>query len=167
MIKTSPFSYQHQSSEDQFEDGDNIPLLPTTIGEIMIPSHIPPQRHSQLHHHSSTASSQYSSNLNPTLGNSTSISSREGRNSGLNKSNNIKKRESSPFFRPSTPQPITITQTVSTPNGTHILQQKTKRLLLRSKGPNRRTDIPERKSSILGAMSNMITSIVGAGIIGN
>ncbi len=72
----------------------------------------------------------------------------------------------SPFFRPSTPQPITLTQTLSTPNGTRIIKKKQKQLLLRSKGRRRHTDVPERKSSILGAVSNLVTCIVGAGIIG-
>ena len=71
----------------------------------------------------------------------------------------------SPFFRPSTPQPVTVTRTVSTPNGTHVLQQKKEKMILRSK-KGKKTDKPENKSSILGATSNLVNTIVGAGIIG-
>lgn len=71
----------------------------------------------------------------------------------------------SPFFRPSTPQPVTVTRTVSTPNGTHVLQRKKEKMILRSKR-GKKTDKPENKSSILGATSNLVNTIVGAGIIG-
>jgi solute carrier family 38 (sodium-coupled neutral amino acid transporter), member 11 len=70
------------------------------------------------------------------------------------------KRPQSPFFRPSTPQRIIVTETISTPNGTRTITVQKKRLV--SSG---RID-EENKSSIIGAFSNLVNAIVGAGIIG-
>ncbi len=85
--------------------------------------------------------------------------------STTNETASISSGQQSPFFRPSTPQPVTVTQTMSTPNGTHILRKKREKMILRSKTRNE-TDKPEKKSSLLGATSNLVNTIVGAGIIG-
>jgi len=69
----------------------------------------------------------------------------------------------SPFFRPSTPQTVVSVRSFSTPNGTRHLTKK--KLLVKSKTTNK-TDEPESKSTIIGATSNLISCIVGAGIIG-
>lgn len=68
----------------------------------------------------------------------------------------------SPFLRPSTPQLVTHTTTITTPNGTHSYKQR-KRVLKKKSGA---TDVPETKSTIFGACANLVNTIVGAGIIG-
>lgn len=70
------------------------------------------------------------------------------------------KRPQSPFFRPSAPKRVTITQTVTTPNGTQTMIVQRKSLLSSGKIDD------ENKSSILGAFANLVNAIVGAGIIG-
>ena len=118
----------------QFED-DNIQI--NAPGEIIFPSHIAPKNQ----------------NFKP----STPIHNKSPNNTSYT-------GRDSPFFRPSTPQQVTVTRTVSTPNGTRVLQQKKRNLLLRSK-TSHKTDIPESKSSIIGATCNLINCIIGAGII--
>lgn len=75
---------------------------------------------------------------------------------------NANSRPKSPFFRPSTAKPVKLTQTISTPKGTHTLSVQTKRLILQ----NEQTDKTENKSNLLGTYSNLVNTIVGAGIIG-
>jgi len=103
-----------------------------------------------------------------------------------NISNDHSNSFSIPFFRPSTPLPLTVTETIHTPNMTHILHTKKRQLLLRrskankGKGKNGNhtnamttntnatndVDMPERKSTIIGAASNLTVNIISAGIVG-
>ncbi len=75
-----------------------------------------------------------------------------------------KKRPQSPFFKPSLTKPVTLTQTISTPQGRHTLSIKKKKILRNESGTI--TDLPEKKSSVLGTYANLVNTIVGAGIIG-
>ena len=144
----------HSSDEDGF-----IPVN-TTIGEITFPSHVPPQTTSVL---TDTSAFHESSIYTPyqfrRLDSNPSIKSMNSDDGSL------KSGQKSPFWRPSTPQSVTVTETVSTPNGTRVMQREKKLRLIGSKSKTK-TDLPETKSGILGTTSNMISCIVGAGIIG-
>jgi hypothetical protein len=129
-------------------------------GELIFPSHIPPQQSTNanvtLNRHASYSHSERSytnMNSNCSTGDASGTSSGSGHDS--------------PFFRPSTPQPATEFATVSTPNGTHVMQKKRQLLIRRSKNKKTyKTDVPETKSSVIGTTANLINCIVGAGIIG-
>ena len=71
-------------------------------------------------------------------------------------------RAKSPFLHPSTAKPVTLTSTISTPNGTHM-HVETKCVLRNESGA---TDAVESKSSLLGTYANLVNAIVGAGIVG-
>ena len=68
----------------------------------------------------------------------------------------------SPFLHPSLAKPVTLTSTISTPNGSHK-HLETKQILCNESGA---TDTIESKSSIIGTYSNLVNVIVGAGIVG-
>lgn len=72
-------------------------------------------------------------------------------------------RPDSPFFRPSTVKPVTLTKVLSTPKGTRLHSTQTEKLLLNRNGA---TDQLEKKSSLIGTYANLVNAIVGAGIIG-
>eukprot|EP00554_Chaetoceros_debilis_P003813 CAMPEP_0194091042 /NCGR_PEP_ID=MMETSP0149-20130528/41379_1 /TAXON_ID=122233 /ORGANISM="Chaetoceros debilis, Strain MM31A-1" /LENGTH=692 /DNA_ID=CAMNT_0038775497 /DNA_START=112 /DNA_END=2190 /DNA_ORIENTATION=+ len=72
-------------------------------------------------------------------------------------------RPQSPFFRPSLTKKVTLTQTISTPQGRNTLSVEKRKLLRNESGA---TDLLENKSSILGTYANLVNTIVGAGIIG-
>jgi len=72
------------------------------------------------------------------------------------------KRPQSPFLRPSTPEPVQLTETTLTPNQTRVRVER--ELILRNKSGV--TDVPPSKSSLLGTYANLVNTIVGAGIIG-
>jgi hypothetical protein len=71
-------------------------------------------------------------------------------------------RANSPFLHPSKVKPVTLTSTISTPNGTHT-HVETKCILRNESGA---TDAMESKSSVVGTYANLVNVIVGAGIVG-
>ena len=80
----------------------------------------------------------------------------------------------SPFFHPSKPKLVTVTQSVTTPRGTHTHILSQTQLLQRTLGDTATSpqykppsfDVLEAKSSLIGAYANLVNAIVGAGIVG-
>lgn len=145
-----------QSLSTNENDDDFVPV------NITFPSHVPPQTTASVLTGTSTfhESSMYTPSHFRLLDSNPSI---EKNNSDYD---SLKSGQKSPFWRPSTPQSVTVTETMSTPDGTRVMQREKKLRLLRSKSRRTETDLPESKSSVLGTTSNMISCIVGAGIIG-
>lgn len=63
----------------------------------------------------------------------------------------------SPFFKPSYPDTVVVEQAVATPRGRHHQKRGVK---VATEG------VVENKSSLLGCAANMMTCIVGSGIVG-
>lgn len=148
-------------------EDDNIPKIPSA-GEIMFPSHIPPAQRSNANQGQESRTGALFTSLpsthQPLLGNNFLTHPPKQYHNQQDRGHDHGGTDS-PFFRPSTPQPVTFTQTLSTPNGTRVLQMKKQQLILRSKRRHQ-TDRPENKSNVFGATCNLINCIVGAGIIG-
>jgi hypothetical protein len=150
-----------QSQSNSAEDDTIQVSLGVGRKELIFPFHIPPQQSTNanvtLNRHASYSHSERSyrnMNSNCSTGDASGISSGSGHNR-------------SPFFRPSIPQPATEFATVSTPNGTHVMQKKRQLLIRRSKNKKTyKTNIPETKSSVIGKTANLINCIIRAGIIG-